>query len=167
MAEGGVEFENPELDRIDIDRDEVDTTFTDDTEFHRIMTNQYESLNILTGETRETERNNLMRMTGRRFYDRNQESMRYNEDEVDWILKKDKSNRPLFGIKCEGKDYLLSCYKSTKPDAILQFNSFGIIQRKYGVNLIREALGLSDYQPSTARLRADRQDFQTLITAKD
>ena len=53
MAKGGVEFEDPEFDRDDIDRDEVDTTlkFVDDTEFHRIMTNQYESLNNLTGET--------------------------------------------------------------------------------------------------------------------
>ena len=73
MAEGGVEFENPEFDRDDIDRDEVDNGFMDDTEFHRIMTNQYESLNNLTGETRETERNNLMKMTVKRFYDRNQE----------------------------------------------------------------------------------------------
>ena len=71
MAEGGVEFENPEFDRDDIDGDEVDNGFMDDTEFHRIISNQYESLNNLTGETRETERNNLMKMTMKRFYDRN------------------------------------------------------------------------------------------------
>ena len=49
MAEGEVEFENSEFDRDDIDRDEVDTGLVDDTEFHRTMTNQYESLNNLTG----------------------------------------------------------------------------------------------------------------------
>ena len=159
MVEGVVEFENPDFDRDDIDRDEVDTGFVDDTEFHRIMTNQYESLNNLTGETRETVRNTLMRMTVKRFYDRNQEPMRYDVDEVDWILRNDKSKRPLFGIKWKEKDYPLSYYKSNKPDAILQFTSFDTIQRKYGVNFIRDALGVSDYQPSTARLRAGRQDF--------
>ena len=130
MAEGGVEFENAELDRDDIDRDEVDTGFKYDTEFHRIMTNKYESLNNLTGETRETERNNLMRMTVKRLYDRNQEPKRYDEDELDWILGKDKLKRPLFGIKWEEKDYPLSYYKSNKPDALLQFTSFDTIQRK-------------------------------------
>ena len=167
MVEGGVEFENPEFDRYDIDRDEVDTGFVDYTEFHRIMTNQYESLNNLTGETRETERNNLMRMTVKRFYERNQEPMRYDEDEVDWILRNDKLKRPLFGIKWEEKDYPLSYYKSNKPDAILQFSSFDTTQRKYGFNFIRDALGVFSYQPSTARLRAGRQDFQALITANN
>ena len=167
MAEGGVEFENQEFDRDDINRDEVDNGFMDDTEFHRIMTNQYESLNNLTGETRETEKNNLMKMTVKRFYDRNQEPMIYEADEVDWILRKDKLKRPLFGIEWEDKDYPLSYYKSIKPDAILQFTSFDTIQRKYGVNFIRDALGVSDYQPSTARLRAGRQDFQALITANN
>ena len=152
MADGGVEFENPEFDRDDIDGDEVDNDFMDDTEFHRIMTNQYESLNNLTGETRETEQNNLMKMTA---------------DEVDWILRKDKLKRPIFGIKWGEKDYPLSYYKSNKPDAILQFTSFDTIQRKYGVNFIRDALGVSDYQPSTARLRAGRQDRQALITANN
>ena len=153
MAEDGVQFENPEFDRDDIDRDEVDTGFVDNTEFHRIMTNQYESLNNLKGETRETERNNLMRMTVKRFYERNQEPMRYNEDEVDWILRNDKLKKTLFGIKWEEKDYPLSY-------AILQFTSFDTIQRKYGVNFIREALGVSDYQPSTARLIAGSKTFK-------
>ena len=169
MAKGGVEFENPEFDRDDIDRDEVDTTlkFVDDTEFHRIMTNQYESLNNLTGETRETKRNNLMRMRVKRFYERNQEPMRYDEGEVDWILRNDKLKRPLIGIEWEGEDDPLSYYKSNKPDAILQFKTFDTIQRKYGVNFIRDALGISDYQPSAARLRAGRQDFQALISANN
>ena len=167
MAEGEVEFENPEFDRDDIDADEVDNGFMNSPECHRIMANQYESLNKLTGETQETERNNLMKMTVKRFYDRNQEPMRYEADEVDWILRKDKLKRPLFGIKWEEKDNPLSYYKSNKPDATSQFTSFDTIQRKYGVNFIRDALGVSDYQPSTARLRAGRQDFQALITANN
>ena len=162
MVEGGVEFENPEFDRDDIDGDEVDNGFMDDTEFHRIMTNQYESLNNLTGETRETEKKQFDEDD-----DRNQEPMRYEADEVDWIFRKDKLKRPLFGIKWEEKDYPLSYYKSNKPDAILQFTSFDTIQRKYGVNFIRDALGVSDYQPSTVRLRAGRQDIQALITANN
>ena len=131
------------------------------------MSNQYESLNNLTGDTRETERNNLMRMIVKQFYERNQEPMRCDEDKVDWILRNDKLTRQLFGIKWEEKDYPLSYYKSNKPGAIVQFTSFDTIQRKHGVIFIRDALGVSDYQPSTARLRAGRQDFQALITASN
>ena len=53
MAEG-YEFENPTFDDEDIDKDideEPETSFTDEIEFQRTLTNQYEALNNLRGET--------------------------------------------------------------------------------------------------------------------
>ena len=70
-------------------------------------------------------------------------------------------------VESNDKDIPLSYYKSNSPDAILQFHSFDTIQRKYGVKFLRHELGVTDYQPSTARLKAGRAEFQTLITAKN
>ena len=74
--------------------------------------------------------------------------------------------RPLFGIESNGKDIPLSYYKSNNPDFILQFHSFDIIQTKYDVKFMRDELGVTDYQPSTARPRAGRAELQALLTAK-
>ena len=54
MAEGGFEFENPEYDRDELDRDdiEVQKTFADEKEFQRTLDNQYKALDNLTGNTR-------------------------------------------------------------------------------------------------------------------
>ena len=75
MAEG-YEFENPTFDDKDIDKDideESETSFTDETEFQRTLTNQYEALNNLRGETQNKQRLNLLKMMVKRFYERNQE----------------------------------------------------------------------------------------------
>ena len=75
MAEG-YEFENPTFDDEDIDKDideEPETSFTDETEFQRTLTNQYEALNNLRGETQNKQRLNLLKMMVKRFYERNQE----------------------------------------------------------------------------------------------
>ena len=93
--------------------------------------------------------------------------MGFDQDEADWTIKTDRFGRPLFGTESNGKDFILSYYKSKNPDAILQFHSFDTLQTKYGVKFMRDALGVTNYQPPTARLRAGRAEFQTLITAKN
>ena len=168
MAEG-YEFENPTFDYEDIDKDideEPETSFTDETEFQRTLTNQYEALNNLRGETQSEHRLNLLKMMLKRFYERNQEPVGFGQDEADWTIKTDRFGRPLFGIDSDGKDIPLSYYKSNNPDAILQFHSFDTIQRKYGVKFMSDESGVTDYQPSTARLRAGRAELQCLLTAK-
>ena len=46
MAEGGFDFENPTFDEdIDEINEELETSFTDETDFQRILTNQYDALN--------------------------------------------------------------------------------------------------------------------------
>ena len=171
MVEGGFDFENPTIDE---DRDEIDeineepeTSFTDETDFQRILTNQYDVLNNLTGETQNKQRLKLLKMMVKRFYERNQEPVRFEADEVDWVVGNDRLGRPKFGIKINGNDIPLSYYKSDKADAILQFHSLDTIQRKYGVNFVKDVLGVTDFKSSTARVRAGRKDFQAMLAAKD
>ena len=98
MAEG-YEFENPTFDDEDIDKDideEPETSFTDETEFQRTLTNQYEALNNLRGETQNKQRLNLLKMMVKRFYERNQEPVGFDQDEADWTIKTDRFGRPLF-----------------------------------------------------------------------
>ena len=102
----------------------------------------------------------------KRFYERNQEPVGFDQDEADWPIKTDRFGRPFFCIESDEKDIPLSYYKSNNPDAILQFHLFDTIQRKYGVKFLRDELGITDYQPSTARLRAGRAEFQALVVQK-
>ena len=166
----GYEFENPTFDDEDIDKDideEPETSFTDETEFQRTLTNQYEALNNLRGKTQNKQRLNLLKMMVKRFYESNQEPVGFDQDEADWTIKTDRFGRPLFGVESNDKDIPLSYYKSNSPDAILQFYSFYTLQNKYGVQFMRDELGVTNYQQRTARLKAGREEFQALITAKN
>ena len=121
MAEG-YEFENPTFDDEDKDKDideEPETSFTDETEFQRTVTNQYEALKNLRGKTQNKQRLNLLTMMVKRFYERNQEPVGFDQDEADWTIKTDRFGRPLFGVESNAKDIPLSYYKSNNPDAIL------------------------------------------------
>ena len=164
MAEGD-ELENPTFDDEDIDKDideEPETSFTDETEFQRTLTNQYEALNNLRGKTQNEHRLNLLKMMVKRFYERNQEPVGFDQNEADWTIC-----RPLFGIELNKKDIPLSYYKSNNPYAILQDYSFDTLQNKYGVKFMRDELGVTNYQPPTARLKAGRAELKALITAKN
>ena len=106
-------------------------------------------------------------MMVKRFYERNQEPVGFDQDEADWTIKTDRFGRPLFGVESNDKDIPLSYYKSNSPDAILQFYSFDTLQNKYGVKFMRDELGVTNYQPPTARLKAGRAELKALITAKN
>ncbi|MCU7940989.1 MAG: hypothetical protein KZQ68_17070 [gamma proteobacterium symbiont of Bathyaustriella thionipta] len=170
MAEG-YEFDNPVFE--DHDEDDYDNeigdefSITNDQEFHKAMTSQYEALDNLRGEDYDDHLMKLIKLLVKRFYERNQEPTWFDENEVEWIIKDDKYGRPLLGIESGGKDYHLSYYKSNKPDAILQFHSFDTIQRKYGVKFIRDDLGVTNYKPSATRLDVGRKEFQSLINTRN
>ena len=68
MAEGGMEFENHEYYRDDIDEGEVGTPFVDEEEFYRMLSNQHEAMVDLTGNTLEENKNNVVKMIVKRFY---------------------------------------------------------------------------------------------------
>ena len=71
MAEGGMEFENPEFDDYDNIDEEPETSFVDDEQFQRTLNNQYKALDNLTGNTQEEHRKTLVKMMLKRFYERN------------------------------------------------------------------------------------------------
>ena len=171
MAEGGYEFENPEFDRDDYDKDDVDETdeksFMDEEDFQRILNSQYKALKDLKGNTLEEHTMTLLKMMVKRFYERNQEVTALDEDEAEWNITNDGRGRPILYIESDGKHYPVSYYKSNKPDAVLQFHSIDTLQRKYGVNFIRDNLGISDYKPPATRLKQGREAFQALIKTKD
>ena len=80
MAEGGFdEFENPTFDRDDydddgIDRDEAETSFTDEAQFQRTPKNQFDAIKDLTGVERENQLKEVGKSLIKTFYDRNQEA---------------------------------------------------------------------------------------------
>ena len=130
MAEG-YEFENPTSDdeNIDKDIDEVpETSFTDETEFQRTLTNQYEALNDLRGETQNEHRLNLLKMMVKRFYERNQEPVGFDQDEADCTIKTDRFGRPLFGIDSDGKIFL--CHTTNLTTLMLFYSSIHLTQFK-------------------------------------
>lgn len=166
MAEGGMDFHNPEYDKDDdTDTKEAETSFTDEEQFQSILNTQYKTLDTLTGADKDKAESSLLKIMVKQFYNRNQETIRLESDS--WYVVKDKFGRPLFGINSDGKDSNLSFYKSNKPDAMLQFYSLDTIQKKYGVNFIRNTLGVGDYQAPTSRIKEGRQEFQQLIEVRD
>ena len=103
----------------------------------------------------------------KKFYERNQEPIRFQEDEVEWRIGSDKLGRPSFGVEVDGKIKPLSYYKTNKLDAQIQFHSFDTLQRKYCVDFIRHCLGASDYIPSAARIKDGRAELANLIKSRD
>ena len=103
----------------------------------------------------------------KQFYERNQEPVRFEADEVYWIITKDNLGRPLLFTESNRKDISLSYHKSNKPDAFLQFHSLDTFQRKYGVNFVKDVLSVTDFKSSAARVRADRKEFQAMVAARN
>ena len=82
----GYEFENPTFEDEDKDKDideKPETSFTDETECQRTLINQYDALNNLRGETQNEHRLNLLKKMVKRFYERNQEPVGFDQDEAD------------------------------------------------------------------------------------
>ena len=52
----------------------------------------------------------------KKSYERNQEPVRFDEDEVEWRVGSDKLGRPSFGIEVDRKIKPLSYYKTNKLD---------------------------------------------------
>ena len=173
MAESGFNFETPAFDEDHKDIDEIDeepeTSFADETPFQRTLTNQYKALNDLGDETQNEHRLKLLKMMVKQFYERNKKPVRFEADEVDWIIEEDGLSRPLLYIESNGEDIPLSYYKSNKHGAISQFCSFDTIQKEkgYGVKFMRDVLGVTDYKSSATRIKAGKKEFQDLIAARN
>ena len=87
------------------------------------MKNQYEALNNHTSEAQEEHIKFLVKMMVNRFYERNQETIHLDVDEVEWRIEKDRYGRPLFGIEdTDEKEYIFSYCQYNKLDAPIQFH---------------------------------------------
>ena len=163
------EYENPEFDKDDYDK-EAETSFTDEEQFQRIFDTQYKALDTFTGSDRDEQEKTLLKMLVKRFYERNQETVIYDIDDINYFIKKDNIGRPLFGV--EGvrdmdKDYMLSYYKTKNLDATLEFYSFDTLQKKYGIDFIREDLGVENFQSAALRIREGRENFAQLLQTRN
>ena len=167
MATGGMDFDNPAFDKDDYDkdddRDDDDELYKDDEQFQRTLNTQYEALDTFTGFDREKEENSLLETMTKGFYERNQETFR----KVECFLKQDKVGRPMLYVTDDSTDIPLSFYKTKNPEAPIQFYSFDTLQRKYGVNFVRDVLGVTDFDPSAARIKKGRKEFQALISTRN
>ena len=154
------EYENPEYDKDDYDK-EAETSFTDEEEFQRTLNSQFAGLNDLTGDDRKTLFNSIGQKMIDRFYERNEEPKRKIKG---LSLKKDDFGRPMLYVKDgDGNNVALTYYRSNAPDEIATFLSFNTLQRKYGVDFVRNVLGVDDFKPSATRLKEGREALTALL----
>ena len=162
-----MKFDNPEYDKDDYDKDEAETSFINEEQFQRTLKNQYDALEHLKGQDHTDHYYKVIKMMVDQFYERNQEPVRFDEQETEWQTTKDELGRPLLGIQVDDKTYPLSYYKTKNPEAPIQFYSFDTLQRKNGVNFVREVLGVTDFDPSAARIAKGRKEFQVLLSTRN
>lgn len=101
----------------------------------------------------------------KRLYNRNDETIR---NKKGFSITEDNYGRPMLYVKDgAGKEVALTYYHSNKPDAIATFLSFNTLQGKYGVNFVRNVLGVDDFQPSATRFKEGRAEFQRMLINRE
>jgi hypothetical protein len=80
------------------------------------------------------------------------------------LVKEDKIGRPMLYIEDRsGNEVALTYYHSNKPDEVLTFLKLDTLQGKYGVDFVRNVLGVDDFQPSATRIKEGRAEFQRML----
>ena len=161
MAEGGEEFEMDDLNHDDQenynDYDEID--------FQNLINKETTVLNDLSNVDKVSHKEKIIRKMIKRFYNVNNESIQNNSG---FSFKDDKIGRPMLYIEDgSGNEVALTYYHSNKPDEILTFLKLDTLQGKYGVNFVRNILGVDDFQPSATRIKEGRADFQRMINKEE
>jgi hypothetical protein len=59
-----------------------------------------------------------------------------------------------------GNEVALTYYHSNKPDGAITFLKLDTLQGKYGVDFVRNVLGVDDFRPSATRIKEGRAEFQ-------
>ncbi|CAG2231983.1 unnamed protein product [Mytilus edulis] len=135
MAEGGVEFDNPEFKNDDYDKEEEETSFQDDEEFQKYINKEIEvSRDLSENDAKILEKETTKKMM-KRFYNENGQTIR----EL-------------------GNDIALTYYQK----GVLKFYKFSTLQREYGVNFVRDVLGVDDFKISD-RIIEGRAEFQRML----
>lgn len=162
MAE--MEYENPVFDHDDYDREE-ETSFQDAEEFQKSLNNEIKEIRGLSKDDVESHEKEITRKMIKRLYNRNDETIR---NKKGFSITEDDYGRPMLYVKDgAGKEVALTYYHSNKPDAIATFLSFNTLQGKYGVNFVRNVLGVDDFQPSATRFKEGRAEFQRMLINRE
>ena len=136
MAEGGFdEFEIPtfygdDYDDDGIDRDEAETSFTDEAQFQRTPKNQSDAMKDLIGVERENQLKEVGKSLIQTFYDRNQEAF----TRVKGVsVGKSNSGRLMLYVADSDRKIPLTYYTTKSPDASRQFYSFNLNLEAFAV----------------------------------
>jgi len=155
-----MEYENPIYEHDDYD-EEAETSFQDDTEFQNTINNEIKEIRGLSEGDVVSHEKELTRKMIKRLYNRNDETIR---NKKGFSITEDDYGRPMLYVKDgAGKEVALTYYHSNKTDAIATFLSFNTLQGKYGVNFVRNVLGVDDFQPSATRFKEGRAEFQRML----
>ncbi|VDI41631.1 Hypothetical predicted protein [Mytilus galloprovincialis] len=90
-------------------------------------------------------------------YDKEEEETSFQDDEE--FQKEDNDGRIMLYVKDEkGNDIALTYYQK----GVLKFYKFSTLQREYGVNFVRDVLGVDDFKISD-RIIEGRAEFQRML----
>ncbi|XP_052078868.1 uncharacterized protein LOC127716658 [Mytilus californianus] len=162
MAEGGYEFDNPEFKNNDYDDDyeEEETSFQDDEEFQNNINKEFEISRDLSENDVKIRKKETTKKMIKQFYKKNGETIR--NEEVFFVGENHKGRQILYVKDEKGNDIALTYYQK----GVLKFYKFSTLQREYGVNFVRDVLGVDDYKISD-NLREGRAGFQRMLNELD
>ena len=153
-AFGEVDTVNPAFDENDYE-DNTETIYVteeNENQFQNMIIEKYKLLNDLKGEEQKEHKNELIKLTVKKFYNSNQETIFFLKKLGEKLIQINLED--LFFVQGWHVDQLLNyhiMYQKKKLNALVKFYSLDTLQRKYGVYFVRE-LGLPDYKPSARRI---------------
>ena len=162
MAEGEIEIHEMGHDGDD-DYDEKDYNYDDydNIDFQNIINKETTVLSDLSNEDKVSHEKEITRKMIKKIYSINNESI---QNKRGFSFKEDKIGRPMLYVEDgAGNEVALTYYHSNKPDGEITFLKLDTLQRKYGVDFIRNVLGVDDFRPSATRIKEGRAEFQSLL----
>ncbi|CAG2207343.1 unnamed protein product [Mytilus edulis] len=161
MAEGGYEFKIDDYDDDDYDDEEKTPLMDndDDEEFQNYINNEFENSRALSENDAKIRKKETIKKMIKQFYKNNGETTR---SEIGFLVREDYKGNQILYVKDEkGNNIALTYFKK----GVLKFYKFSTLQKEYGVNFVRDVLGVDDFKISDnlREARADFQDFQRTI----
>ncbi|CAG2196231.1 unnamed protein product [Mytilus edulis] len=163
MAKGGFDIDMDDFKNNDYDDDyeEEETSFQDDEEFQNNINKEFEKSRDLSENDVKIRKKETTKKMIKQFYKKNGETTR---NEVGFFVREDHNERQILYVKDEkGNNIALTYFKK----GVLKFYKFSTLQKEYGVNFVRDVLGVDDYKISDylKEGRSMFQDFQRTIKA--
>ncbi|CAG2239809.1 unnamed protein product [Mytilus edulis] len=143
MAEGGYEFDNPEFKNNDYDEEEEEeTSFQDDEEFQNNINKEFEKSRDLSENDAKIRKKETTKKMIKQFYKKNGETIR---NEEGFFVGEENDGKIMLYVKDEkGNDIALTYYQKEKR----KFYKFSTLKSYYGVNFVRDVLGVDDFKIS-------------------